>query len=566
VALISGWQADLAQTDKNWAVQAPIAKNADGSPITGPVLARLANLRGTNTARLAMLSNAIPYDAASLDTTRARLIVKSSETRAGVLGPVREVPAADWAFADCSKTPFPGTPSPRMVCMKENFDPAYLYEIVYDAKDPIVLGTGLAALRDVASFFRYERDDGAGNINPVAGKIHHAIAQGISQSGNALKTFLLLGFNQDEAHRIVFDGANPHIAGRLTSINLRFGLPSGSGTLYEPGGEGTLWWTRYADTARGRAPSSLLERCTASRTCPRIFETFGSSEFNARLMTVALTGTDSRADLPLPRNVRRYYFPGTTHGGDIDGGFNAAPATSQGCRLARNPIPETEQMNALQVALADWVVRGKEPPASAYPTLRHKDLAANTAEAMGFPAIPNSPPPTGMAIGLFDYDLGDTLNYADFSGAASRQPPVIRKIIPALMPRVNADGNETSGLPAVLHQAPLGTYTGWNVTADGFFKGQPCGGGLTGGYIPFAKTQAERAASGDPRLSLEERYGNQQGYVCTVRKAIARERVRGLLLEQDALRLRQQAAASDVLPARAGTPAAEAAAARACAS
>jgi len=530
------------------------------------VLARLANLKGTNTARLAMLSNAIPYDAASLDTTRARLIVKSSETRAGVLGPIREVPATDWAFADCSKTPFPGTPSPRMICMKENFDPAHLYEIVYDAKDPIVLGMGLAALRDVASFFRYERDDGAGNANPVAGKIHHAIAQGISQSGNALKTFLLLGFNQDEAHRIVFDGANPHIAGRLTSINLRFGLPSGSGTLYEPGGEGTLWWTRYADAARGRAASSLLDRCSASRTCPKIFETFGSSEFNARLMTVALTGTDSRADLPLPRNVRRYYFPGTTHGGDIDGGFNAAPAVSQGCRLAKNPIPETEQMNALQVALAEWVARGKEPPASAYPTLRHKDLVANTAEAMGFPSIPGAPPPTGMAIGLFDYDLGDTLNYADFSGAASRQPPAIRKIIPALMPRVNADGNETSGLPAVLHQAPLGTYTGWNVTADGFFKGQPCGGGLTGGYIPFARTQAERTVSGDPRLSLEERYGNQQGYVCTVRKAIARERIRGLLLEQDALRLRQQAAASDVLPARAATPTAEAAAARACAS
>ena len=93
-------------------------------------------------------------------------------------------------------------------------------------------------------------------------------------------------------------------------------------------------------------------------------------------MTVALTGTDSRADLPLPRNVRRYYFPGTTHGGDIDGGFNLAPAPSQGCRLAKNPIPETEQMNALQVALAEWVLRGKEPPASAYPTLRHKDLLA----------------------------------------------------------------------------------------------------------------------------------------------------------------------------------------------
>ena len=132
---------------------------------------------------------------------------------------------------------------------------------------------------------------------------------------------LLLGFNEDESHRIVFDGANPHIAGRLTSLNLRFALPSGSGTLYEPGGEGTLWWARYADIARNRKTSSLLDRCTASNICPKIFETFGAAEFNARLMTVALTGTDSRRDLPLPPNVRRYYFPGTTHGGDETGGF-----------------------------------------------------------------------------------------------------------------------------------------------------------------------------------------------------------------------------------------------------
>lgn len=564
VALISGWQADLKQVDDNWVVQAPIAKNPDGSPITGPVLARIANVKGTHTATLSMLSNAIPYDAASLDTRKARLMIKTSEKRSGELGPTRELASEEWAFADCSKVPFPGTPDPRRVCLKEAFNPTYLYEIVYDARDPIVLGIGLAAIRDVASFFRYERADDAGTPNPVAGQIRRAVGQGISQSGNALKTFLLLGFNEDESHRIVFDGANPHIAGRLTSINLRFGLPSGSGTLYEPGGEGTLWWTPYADKARGRSVASLLDRCTSSRTCPKIFETFGSAEFNARLMTVALTGTDSTKDLPLPSNVRRYYFPGTTHGGDVNGGFNAAPAPSVGCVLAKNPNPEAEQMNALRVALAAWVLDGASPPASVYPTLRNGDLAANTAQAMGYPKIPGMPGPDGMAIGLFDYDYGDKVEYADFSGAATKQPPAIRRIIPALMPRVNADGNETVGLPSVLHQVPLGTYTGWNVTAGGFFKGQPCGGGLTGGFIPFAKTKAERLASGDPRLSLEERYGTQRGYMCRVRQAIARERLRGMLLPADALRLREEAIASVNIPSVAASRNAEEVATGAC--
>ncbi len=564
VALISGWQADLPQTDRNWAVQAPIARNPDGSAITGPVLARIVNLKDTHTARLAMLANAIPYDAASLDTHRARLVMKGAEARSGVLGPVREVPADDWAFADCGKLPFPGTPNPRMLCLRQPFDPAYLYELVYDVKDPIVLGTGLAALRDVVSFFRYETADSQGTPNPVAGRIHHAVAQGISQSGNALKTFLLQGFNEDESHRIVFDGANPHIAGRLTSVNVRFGLPSGSGTLYEPGGEGTLWWTRYTDAVRGRATSSLLDRCTASHTCPKIFETFGATEFNARLMTVALTGTDSRADLPLPANVRRYYFPGTTHGGDLEGGFDPAPVASPGCTLAKNPNPETEQMNALQIALADWVLHGKEPPPSVYPTLRHHDLAANDAASMGYPAIPDSTPPTGLAIGLFDYDFGPELDYADFRGVISKQPPAIRRIQPALMPRVNADGNETAGIPSVLQQAPLGTYTGWNTTAGGFFKGQPCGGGLAGGYLPFARTAAERTARHDPRPSLEERYGDLRGYLCVVNKAIAREQLRRMLLPQDAQRLRLQAVGSDALPMAAANDAQRAAEARAC--
>jgi hypothetical protein len=212
-------------------------------------------------------------------------------------------------------------------------------------------------------------------------------------------------------------------------------------------------------------------------------------------------------------------------------------------------------MNALQLALADWVMKGTEPPASVYPKLASGDLVANTKDAMGFPDLPGKPSPTGMAIGLMDYDFGPELNYNDFSGVITRQPPGIKKTIPALMPKVNADGNEMVGIPSIQHQVPLGTYTGWNMTAGGFFKGQPCGGGLTGGFIPFQSTKAEREAAGDPRPSLQERYGTKEGFVCAVRTATKREVASRYLLQQDADRLIKQAADSDVLASI--TPAAE---------
>ena len=555
VTLQNGWQGDIAQSPTNYTVKVPAARNADGSPITGTVLARLADVpAGTKSRPLAMLANAIPYDAASMDTREATLVSKTSEKRSGESSGVKMIVATDWAFAECTTTSFPGTPNPRMICLKNGFDPKLLYELTYRVKDPLVLGIGLSATRDVVSFFRYETQDDEGAPNPVAGAIKWSIGHGTSQSGNALKTFLLQGFNADEAKRIVFDGANPHIAGRLTAINIRFGMPSGSGTLFEPGGEGALWWTSYRDDARQRIAASLLDRCGATGTCPRIFETFGAAEFNARLMTVALTGTAIDHDLRLPANVRRYYFPGTTHGGDDQGGFVHAPVAIASCVLPKNPNPENEQMAALAVALVDWVTKGLDPPPSNYPKLADRQLALNTASAMGWPDIPGAPSPDGMAVGLMDYDYGPDLNANDFTGTLSKWPPAIRRTIPALMPKLESDGNETAGLPSVQHQASLGTYTGWNVSNGGFFVGQPCGGGLTGGYIPFAKTREERVATRDPRPSVEERYGTKAGYVCAVKKIAMREVQRRLLLREDAERLIRLAASVDGLPAAAATP------------
>jgi hypothetical protein len=288
----------------------------------------------------------------------------------------------------------------------------------------------------------------------------------------------------------------------------------------------------------------LLDRCSATETCPKIVETFGSSEFYNLRASPSLVGTRADRDIPLPSSVRRYYFPGVRHGGG-PGGFDPTPQREACCGLVPNPNPSEDTLRALQNALVEWVVQGTLPPPSQYPRLDRGELVSPTQAALGFPAIPGVPLPDGILTPLYDYDFGPHFNYSDVSGVMTVQPPPIRQVLPTVVPKVDADGNETTGVASVLHQVPLGTYTGWNTEASGFYKGQIRTN--AGGFIPFARSKAERLASGDPRLSLEERYGTHDNYVAKVRAA-AERLVRGrYLLHDDADRLIAQADASKVL-------------------
>jgi hypothetical protein len=549
MSLVSGWQGDVAPTATNQTIQVPVARNTDGSPLTGPVLARFSDLpQGTNTAsiRLGSLGTGF-YPPATLDTARARLTFHTGETTAGSMSGQGTVPSSEWAFADCRTTPFPGTPDPTRICLAQGFDPSRLYDLVYTAKDPLVLGIGFAATRDIVDFFRHAAADASGTANPIAGRVTHGIAIGTSQSGNFIKTFVHLGFNEDAAGRPVFDGVLPYIAGRQLSMNLRFATPGGAAGLFEPGSEPALWWGTYKDTRRGRsAATSLLDRCLRTRTCPKVIEAFGAAEFWGLRMSPGLVGTDAERDIPLPANVRRYYMPGTTHGGGA-GGFQIAQTSNARCVLPQNPNPMADMHRALIAALIEWVVKGTEPPRSRYPTLAENQLAPAASVAAAFPKIPGVSPPEVNHV--LDYDFGDGFAYGDISGVMARYPPAIRKVVPTLVPRVNEDGNETAGVASPLHRAPLGTYLGWNVTAAGFFKGQICG--FAGGYVPFAVTRAEREKTGDPRRSIEERYGTQEGYVCAVTRA-ANALVRGrYLLREDADRQIASAVKGRILPANA---------------
>ena len=572
VGLSSGWQGDNSggtaqdRADREVAV-VPVARNPDGSSITGKVLGRIVNRSGTESQPIMVQSNPLPYRPASLDTRKATLTAHSQETVDGKVTVHSVIARRDWAWARCdAQHPFPGTPDPTHICLRKGFDPKLLYQVVFTAKDPYVLGIGFAAFRDVASFFRNAEGDDVGTPNPIAGRIKWVIGRGVSQSGNYLRQFIHLGFNQDEAGRQVYDGAWPIIAGRRIALNFRWAQPDGVLELYQAGSEGPQWWGPWPDKTRGLPARGILDRCTRSHTCPKIIEHFGSAEVWALKLTPEWVGTDAREDIPLPDGVRRYYIPSTTHGGGV-GGFNtslpgvglppvgpACPGNNYGNALfPANPVPHTQTVNALRQHFRNWVMNGVLPPESVWPRMKTGDLVEATKEAMGFPDIPSVTAvskeiPGNFVVPVLDYDWGPGFDYNDTSGVPAKQPPPIKRVLKALVPRVDADGNEVGGAPVVLRDAPLGTYLGWNITAGGerpFHQGQICD--YAGGMIPFAKTKAEREAGGDPRPSLEERYTDHAGYVAAVRAAAAKAVAAGFLLQEDADLLVKQADASAVL-------------------
>jgi len=564
VTLVSAWQGDNAgwtavrptasAAGMHW-LQLPVAKG-----VTGEVFGRIVNRSGKGSQPLIVQNNPVPYKPVSLDTTKSKLVSRGGENMRGEVTDEVVVQASDWAWGKCDdKTPFPGTPDPTLICLKNGFEPARLYQVVFTAADPYVLGIGFAAWRDVGAFFKGNSKD-----NPLAGAITHSIARGISQSGNYLRGWLHLGFNRDEAGQRVHDGMWPIIAGRRIALNFRWAQPDGVLELYQAGSEGPQWWLPHPDPVRGLPSAGILDRCEATKTCPKIIEHFGSAEVWALKLTPEWVGTDGKVDLPLPDSVRRYYIASSNHGGGA-GGFDtsipgaALPKSGPSCPgnnfgvgvLPANPVPHTQTVNAIRVHFRDWVMKGTPPPASRYPMLATGTLAEAHKAAIGFPTLPGlraTLPEPDFIMPVHDYDWGPQFNALDGSGIASKAPPGIKQVLKMFAPKVDADGNELGGVPVVLLDAPLGTYLGWNVTAAGampFHKDQICN--YVGGMLPFARTAAERKAAGDPRPSLEERYGSHEGYVAAVRKAAARAVEEKFLLPVDAEALIAAAQSSAVL-------------------
>ncbi len=542
-----GWEMDATRGQDRIVMPPVVTHNADGSPVTGVVRTELLTPVATRTIGLAQSGQVqaypadsyVNYPAASLDNATATLTVRTNEHDR------RQPIARDrWSFGICNGDGGTTTPDANHLCMPAGFEPGHLYELIYQARDPAVLGLGFAATRDIGAFLRNADKGDDGVANPVFRKDARAILEGSSQSGRMLRTFLMLGFNRGEDGRAVFDGAYPHIGGGLMPLNVRFGQPVrawGEQTdhLY-PAYDFPFSYGKQDDPLTGRS-QGLLDRCTATSTCPRIFHVATVLEMWEGRQSLGFTDPLGLRDVSDPAGVRTFIMASTQH----------APAALPLpvkppfglCQQQANPNPQLWTMRALLTALTGWVLDGAEPPPGVVPRIADGTLVA--ADQVRLPGIPanaygGTPRPAVSQARIFDtlhvLDFGAGYRAADSSGVITVEPPKVGTAsYGVLVPQVDSDGNDLAGIRSVFQQVPIGTYTGWNLFRAGRLEGGLCN--LQGSYIPFAATRAERDAVGDPRLSIEERYPTRDSYVAAIRAATDRLVTARFLLPADAATL-----------------------------
>ena len=495
-----GWQGDIASTENNVVASLPVATRADGSAIVGPAVEEFIFNDAARRSRARLT-----YPAASSDQGDATLTVRRTQAAQR-----QTPPDLAWRYVDSREIEIDRT---------DAFDGGAIYELVYLARDPIVMGLGFAAMRDTVSFLRYNLTDDMGRQNPLAGAglPEVAISFGQSQSGRFLRDFLYQGFNEDTVGRIVFDGLHPDIAGsRKTFTNYEFGQPGRWQKQHEdhlyPGDQFPFTYVTLTDPVSGRT-DGLQERCRATNTCPKIIHSDGEAElWQARASLVVTDPIGQHIDLP--DNVRVYLVAGTQHGGGR--GVHATMPTAGICQNLNNPLDMRQIRLALSIALYLWVADGVEPPASRFPTVANHGLVS--AAAAGFPDIP----------GVTYSGSYNPLYLRDHDTV----PPTQGAPYTVLVAKVDTDGNMTHGIRHPNLSVPVGTHTGWNLRREGFGLGEQCR--ATGSFVPFVADVAERRSTGDPRLSLAERYSSHEAYVHAIAAAADNLVGQRLLLRPDA--------------------------------
>jgi hypothetical protein len=405
----------------------------------------------------------------------------------------------------------------------------HIYELIYEAQDPLVQGTCFTALRDLISALKH----GGGEHNPLLSQgkpvIERAHGFGVSQSGRFLREFLYWGFNQDEQGRQVFDGVIPHVSGAgLGSFNHRFAQPTRHVTQHDhhdyPADRFPFAYETQTDSISGQT-SGILQRARASNTEPLVLHTQSAAEYWTRSGSLALTDPLGQRDAEVPANVRIYSFGGTQHGPS-----SFPPSKGSGKNLS-NPADYKPFLRALLLALDRWVRDGVPAPASVYPTIRDGTLVAWDEKSTGFPCIPG-----------VDYpQVIQQPSYWDFGpkwlteGIVDLQPPQARGDYRVLVPRCGDDGNELGCLLPPEVAVPVATFTGWNL------RSREAGAenelvSLQGSYLPFPVTKSERVQGNDPRLSIEERYGTLDRYLAQLTAECQELQEAGFMLAEDVQR------------------------------
>ena len=512
-AVIScGWQGDVPEVPGLFRMYPPEARDAAGEPLSGRVYTQVQSA-GPVTHFLLSDRGHLAYPAADLDEAGALLTVRDQPD-----GPETPLARERWRFARVEAGRV--VPDTRRIVMDGGFEKGRLYQITYTAVGAPVIGLSMASLRDSVSWLKH---GGEADGNPAPGRLRWAYAYGRSQTGRLLRTLVYEDLNLDEAGREAIDGVIANVAGGMRGeFNQRFGQNSKDRNnmmahLFPFTDQSA------SDPATG-VKDALHAQLDARGSQLRAFYTNTSAEYHRGDASLVHTDPDGQHDVSPGPQVRVYHFAGTEHGLGIwpptDTQVAAADATGtvERSQHLRSVVDYSPLLRACLVHMDRWVVDGVEPPPSRHPRLDDDSAVAPEALAPVFARIPQARYPAH----------NPRPRRLDWTSL----PPRPGRAFGSLVSAVDGDGNEIAGIVLPELRVPLATHTGWNL------RHSDMGGAeqllvFAGATLPFARTRAEREASGDPRPSIEERYASRGEYLERVREA-ARELARtGYLLEED---------------------------------
>jgi hypothetical protein len=441
-----GWQFDVRPEPGRVRLYAPVATGVRGIVRSDFIVDKATN-EFTVSHIIGGAVGGTGYPAADLTTG-------TLTERDALMLPRRTIPRAAWRFKD-----------PTTLQYDAGFQPGKIYDVMYTAKDPAVVGAGLAAVRDFVAYCKHDPRA----IAPA----ERAYGFGISQSGRFLRHFLYQGFNADEEGRQVFDAMDIHVAGAgRGNFNHRFAQPSRDAQPLAPAMYPVDIYP-FADLPTPdpltRVSAGLLDRAAAEHVVPKIFYTNTSYEYWSRGESLCHTTADGTRDLDIPDTSRIYLLSGIAH---APGPF---PPVTRDTRNLANPSSYWPTMHALLEDLDAWVRKGVAPPASRYPRISDGTLVRPADLAAKQIAFPDVYEPFKLAPGM------------QWPKGILTEPPSLFGTYPTLVPQVRDDGNEIAGVHLPRTTVPLAAYTGWNFRAAniGFPNSRSS---FLGSYLPFDST------------------------------------------------------------------------------
>ena len=466
--------------------------------------------------------NHVPYPVSDPDAPESVMTVRDT-----VEGERQVIPRDQWDFARMENGEV--VADSTRVYLASGFEPHRIYEVIYKARNPEVIGLGLAALRDAASLFKYGSSE---ELNLPEDAIDHVIGYGMSQPGRTLRTLVYMGFNEDEEHRKAFDGIIAQIGGAARgSFNLRFGQASRDAhpflNFFYPTDIFPFSDVEQTDPLTGESGGMLSH--VPERFLPKVYNVNTSYEYWGRVSSLLTTTLDGREDAPMmEEHARVYHFAGSQH---LPSEFPPAQTNGQN---VNNPNDFSWFMRALLLRMNEWIVEGTPAPPNRFPLIADGTLVE--PGDVRFPDLPGIDFPT-KTHKAYRVDYGP-LFASD--GIITKEPPEVGPAFPILVPQVDEDGNELGGLRTPGLAVPLATYTGWNLY-NAEYGPTDTVSHMSGSFLPFHRTRAEREAQGDPRLSIEERYRNREHYLGLVAEQAMELIDQGYLLDRDLPEILRQA-------------------------